>query len=250
MLNNLVNIIKYDWLRRWKFFLAGLVVFTLVNVDIAGRIITNGQPSFFSGLLIAVLFAMAGGLVFDHLGRMYKLLFSDEGIFVFSTPLSGYNILGGKILAVILEYLGVVVFVTIVALIDHLILRQYFPGMHLPEGALLSSIVTKGLQVNLLILLSYISFILTAYLSMALSKSLFSSVKYGGLLSFVIFIAITQAFPRMAMVFAPVSSFHISITPDEAAFTGYWLTAVAFAIAVVAVLFVATGYLLDRKVNV
>lgn len=250
MLRNIVNLIKYDWMRRWKFFLAGLVVFTLVNIDLTARLITKGNPSLISGLLVVVLFTMVGGLVFDHLGRMYKPLFSDEGTFVFSLPISGYNLLGGKIFAVALEYLGVAVFVAIVISADYLVLKQYVTGMQLPDGLSLRLVLTRGVQIHVLLLLGYLSFILTAYLSMALSKSLLSSVKYGGLVSFIIFIAITQFFPHLAAAFAEISRVHITVSPNEAAFTGYWLTAVAFALAGIAALFAGTGYLLDRKVNI
>lgn len=44
MLKKMLNIIKYEWLRRWKFFLAGLAVFTLANIDLVSRIIIKGEP--------------------------------------------------------------------------------------------------------------------------------------------------------------------------------------------------------------
>jgi len=250
MLSNLANIIKYDWMRRWKFFLAGLVVFAVVNTDLTARLISKGRPTLISGVLIAVLFTMAGALVVDHLGRMYKPLFSGEGTFLFSTPLSGYSILGGKILAVALEYIGVALFVTAVFTIDYFVLARHLIEMQLPDGISFNLFLTRGLQVNLLLLMGYLLFVLTFYLSVALSKSLLSSFKYGGLLSFIIFMCITQLFPHVAAAFLDVNPIHISVGPQSPAFTGLWLSAVGFAAAAIAVLFLATGYLLDRKVNV
>ena len=245
MLKKMLNIIKYEWLRRWKFFLAGLAVFTLANVDLVSRIIIKGNPSVLSGLLIAVLFTMVGVLVFDHLGRLYNPLFKEEGTFVFSTPLSGYSLLGGKILAVALEYIGVVVFIGIVSAIDLLILGGNVANIQLPTGITFNRLLIGVLQVNVLVLLGYLSFLLMAYLSMALAKSFLSSVKHGGLLSFVIFIIIAHVFSQIGAI---CDSGNIRIEGID--ITGYWLAAVAIAAAIVAVLFAATGYLLDRKINI
>ncbi len=245
MLKKMLNIIKYEWLRRWKFFLAGLAVFTLANIDLVSRIIIKGNPSVLSGLLIAVLFTMVGVLVFDHLGRLYNPLFKEEGTFVFSTPLSGYSLLGGKVLAVALEYIGVAVFVGIVIFIDYLILGGNLAVFWQTGDITLNLLLTRGLQVNLLLLLGYLSFLLTAYLSMALAKSFLSSVKHGGLLSFIIFIVITHVFSLLGEACK-----YGGLRIEGADFTGYWLIAVAIAAVTAAALFAATGYLLDRKVNI
>ena len=245
MPKKMANIIKYEWLRRWKFFLAGLTVFSLANIDLTSRLITKGHPSMVSVILIAVLWAMVGILVFDHLGRMYKPLFGEEGIFVFSTPLSGYNLLGGKILAVVLEYVGVALFVAIVISIDFLILSKHNMGMQLPDGLSLDLVLTRGLMLSLFLLLGYLSFILTAYLSMALAKSFLSSVKHGGLMSFIIFIVITRVLFWML-----AGCNYANMTIEGTGFASHWLTAVAIVTAVASSLFAATGYLLDRKVNI
>lgn len=250
MLRTTINIVKYEWLRRWKFFLAGLTVFCLVNIDFGRMVISKGQPNIITAFLFAVLWAMVGVLVFDHLGRLYKPLFKEEGTFLFSTPLSGYRILGGKILAIALEYIGVAVFVAIVFSIDYFVMSRYLSGIQIPDGFSLNLILTRGIQIQILLLLGYLSFLLTAFLSMVLAKSIFASTKYGGLLSFIFFIVITQVFRPLSAILGELGINHVSISPEAVGFTEAWLTGTVFIVVTAAVLFVATGYLLDKKVNV
>jgi len=248
--NKMLNIVKYDWLRRWKFFLAGLVLFAVVNVDLVVRLIIDGEPSLFSGILIGALFIMVGILIFDHLLRLFKPLFTDESTFVFSTPVNGYNYLGGKLLAVALECVGVALFVALVSSIDYLVLRMHFAPLQMSADFPLHLILTRGSQLGSLMLLGYLSFILSAYLSMALAKSIFSSAKYGGLMAFVFFIFITQVLPPLAMVLGAGRINHVIVDLETTGFVGFWTISIAFTALTVAMLFAATGYLLDRRVNV
>jgi hypothetical protein len=75
----MINLIKYDWLRRWKFFLAGILVFVGVNWNIFNRISHGLGPNFITAILILFLCILSAALILDHIGRLYRTLFTDEG---------------------------------------------------------------------------------------------------------------------------------------------------------------------------
>ena len=92
----MLNVIKYAWMSKWKFFLSGVLLFILLDIEIIHNAMNKGEPTIFIGILLASLFAMGIALFLDHIGRMYKCLFKEDGIFLFTTPLTGYTILGEK----------------------------------------------------------------------------------------------------------------------------------------------------------
>jgi hypothetical protein len=197
----------------------------------------------YTGILFLILFAMAVILGVDHIRRMYTNLFTEEGQFLFSTPLSGYKILGGKLTSIIAECIGILIFVGLVGFIDYQMLANKFPQISLYE-IMPTEYIPEAFKILLLILVGYITFLLTVYLSMALTKSIFSHVRHGKLLSFVFFIIISyitgyvsDLFLRypgdmMVMEFNKVPNVYILLS---------------FIMA--AILFGATGYLLDKKIN-
>ncbi|HSQ34190.1 MAG TPA: hypothetical protein VLM81_04840, partial [Peptostreptococcaceae bacterium] len=187
----MLKLIKYDWMNRWKFFLGAIAVAILLNIDMMRKILTdNNNPTMYTGILFLILFAMAVILGVDHIRRMYVNLFTEEGQFLFSTPLSGYKILGGKLTSIIAECIGILLFVGLVGFIDYQMLANKFPQISLYE-IMPTEYIPEAFKILLLILVGYITFLLTVYLSMALTKSIFSHVRYGKLLSFVFFIIIS-----------------------------------------------------------
>ena len=241
----MLNIIKYDWLKRWKFFAGGLVVFLLFNIDLVYRIINKNNPNIISALFVAVLFTMVLALFFDHIGRMYKCLFKSEGLLLFSLPVNGYRFLGSKILAVICECLAVASFVASVLYIDYQLLVFFAPNP-VPDITLAEiplEYFTQGLRMLVVMILCYIGFLLTVNLSMVLVKSLFASNKYGIILSFVFFLIITKFFSMLGNGFFQITDYPLQ--PTITIMGSVELIMGAF----IAIIFIITGYLLDRRIN-
>ena len=91
----MINLIKYDWLRRWKFFLAGILAFVGVNWDILNRINQGLGPRFITVILIFLLCILSTALILDHMGRLCRNLFTNE--FNGIDPASNsYQLLGAK----------------------------------------------------------------------------------------------------------------------------------------------------------
>lgn len=237
------KIIKYDWMSRWKFFLGALVVAIILNIDIMRRILTenSGEPSMFTFILFLVAFTMAVILGVDHIRRMYVNLFTEEGQFLFSTPLSGYNILGGKLAGIIAECIGILLLIGLIGFIDYQILASKFPEISLNYD-IPNEYIIEMFKILLLIFLGYITFLLTVYLSMALTKSIFSSLRYGKLLSFIFFIIISS-------ITGYVTDLFIGDSQGMMEFSQVSNISILLSFIIGSILFSITGYLLDRKIN-
>lgn len=240
----MMNLIKYDWMKRWKFFAAGLAVFLFVDIDLTYRIIHKSDPNLISVIFISVLFVLAAALFFDHVGRMYRSLFKEEGQLLFSLPISGYRFLGGKILAVVLECFAVAFLVAGVLYIDFQILARFLPEITLPEQIPTMHLV-QGLKVLGLIFLAYMFFLSMVYLSMTLSKSIFSSSKYGGLLSFICFLVVIRIFGALSDLFSRSADYYPGNMPTVTDIGWDSVIMIGFII----IMYTITGYLLDRKIN-
>lgn len=235
------SLIKYEWMKRWKFFLAGLVIFLFVNVDLMVRLVNKSAPTKITTIFIGVLFAMGVALFFDHVSRLYRSLFTEEGVFYFSLPITGYHLLGARILGVVAEFVAVSAVALITAVIDYKIMAQIYTelSVKLPEN-----IYIHGLKGFLLGLLMYVTFLLIVYMSMVLAKSIFASIKYGKVLSFICFITISKILAKIGMLLGSVNG--RSTVQAGAAGPVEWMLVGLTAL----ILFGITGYLMDRKINI
>jgi hypothetical protein len=236
------NLIKYDWLRRWKFFLAGIVTFLAVNFDLTIRIPRQQSPSKFSAILCSLLFALVLLLLLDHIGRIYRPLFTDEAFWELTLPLNGYQFLGAKLLAVSIELAAAMLLVALVAYFDVMYISktlavwQFIP--------ITGELVLELLQVMGLGLGGYLMFLLMVYLSVALAKSLFAPFKHGKLISFGCFLVIAKIID-IIMDWWNVSRGWGIHQPGLIIATEEWL----FLMVIIGILFAGTGYLLDKKIN-
>jgi ABC-2 type transport system permease protein len=241
----MLKLIKYDWMSRWKLFLGAIAVAIILNIDIMRRILAedSSEPSMFTFILFMAAFAMAVILGVDHIRRMYTNLFTEEGQFLFSTPLSGYEILGGKLSAIVAECIGILLLMGLIGFIDYQILVNKFPQISL-YGVIPTEYIPEMFKGLLLILIGYISFLLTVYLSMALTKSIFSHIRYGKLLSFIFFIIISSITGYIAELFLkfPTDMFVMELNKIPSIY-------ILLNFIMAAILFTATGYLLDKKIN-
>lgn len=246
------KLIKYEWMNRWKFFLGGAIVCILLNINLMRKMmIQDTESSFFIGILFAVIFVLGIVLAVDHIRRIYNYLFTEQGYFLFTIPLNGYKILGSKMITIFLECLGIVLLTGIMMFIDYKILINRFPEMMVPTGFPQDTLFFL-MKIGMLIFMGYIIFLLMIYLSMVLVKSILYAVKYGKILSFVFFIIISEIFRR-------ITSWFMYTINNYGDLHHYMLVNVNFNtipnayillnLCTIGILFVLTGYLLDRKIN-
>lgn len=238
----MLNLIKYEWLRRWKFFLSGIIVFLAANIDQISRLTKRENPSILTGALIAILFALWVALMIDHLGRLYRTLFTDEGLLELTLPLNGYQFLGAKLLAIALEFGAVMIFVAFVAYLDLMYINRAITEWQL--APITGELVLEALQVMGLSLGIYLMFILIIYISLTLAKSLFASFKHGKLIAFGSFLIIAKIVDYVMNLWNVKNGYNIH-QPGFNIAASEWM----FIIVIIGLLFSGTAYLLDRKVN-
>ncbi|WP_129597423.1 hypothetical protein [Anaerophilus nitritogenes] len=245
----MLKLLKYEWMSRWKFFLGGIVIAIALNIDLIRSILNEQTPSKFAIFASIGIFVMGVGLFFDHIARMYKSLFGEERYLLFTTTCSGYHILGSKIIGITLEAFGIFVFAMLMMIIDQKIAVYKYP--QLMEN--FQSFYTEGIKeiftLFMILLVGYITFILIIYLSVTLSKSVFSVFKYGKILSFVCFLVISRIVGKVVGYFDKFVDMHaLSYGMTSFNFEGS-MSYFVFNLCMIGILFMITGYLLDRKLN-
>lgn len=243
------NLIKFEWIRRWKFFLSGIIVFLAVNIDMI--ISFTKQQQNLAPLTVAltvILFAFWMALVFDHMSRIYRTLFTDEGLLELTLPLNGYQFLGAKTVAVAVELGVVMLFVALVAYLDLMYINRVIPDWQLTP--ITGELVLKFLQLMALGLGVYITFMLMVYLSLVLAKSLFGSFKYGKIIAFGSFLLIVKITDLLMSFWHVNSNYDIHGSGFNVAF-GFNIASQEWflLILIISILFGSTGYLLDKKIN-
>lgn len=240
---------KYEWMSRWKVFLGGIIIVLLMNIHMVSKIATTqdytNNPRIFA-IYFLIVFAMGVVLFVDHIKRIYNSLFREEGYFLFTTPLNGYEILGAKMATIIFECIGLTLFAGVMGYLDSKIIFQEYVPLEIP-----SDFIFALFKLFTLILLGYLTMLLMIYLSMALVKSIFSTFKYGKLLSFGFFILISKIVEMISSGLNQVTDYGTNLSIDELAEFNI-LTNEYFIlnICILGSLFILTGYLFDRKINI
>ncbi len=233
----MLNIIKYDWMKRWKFFVSGIILFLYVNFSM-----WNGHTNSVSVMLTIALGVMVIGLVIDQVGRIYNVLYSDEGMLVFSAPMSGFKLLAAKLIAVVLECIGVLAVISITSYVNFSI---FYEQMGFQSGVIMFAnedivrLLPTVINITAFLLVGYIAWILIFHLATILTKSVFSFVKYGKLLTVVLFLLLNEITLRVIDVIGIVHNYNTAIGIQE------W----SILLMLVAIYYGASGYLLDRKLN-
>ncbi|QSX05524.1 hypothetical protein JYG23_12710 [Sedimentibacter sp. zth1] len=266
----MIKLIKYEFIKKSKLFLILLVSSILANVAL-GLIYDMSGIAIFLGLSPIIL----GILYIYELIKTYSdALNKNTGYMTFMTPNSGYKIIGSKLLFTLLVglifFIGYIMFVGVNGLI---IVIRNFPLGQLKEGFTtllieLNEVAKQLLNMNigdvllfvLMILVSSIVFTLTVYSSITIRKSLFSNTKYGGVLSFIIFIVLNLIIGKLGELLSrgvnldyTIQQINISnninITyPSKYMFT-LFMVMIVYNAVVSLVLMISSGYLLEHKIN-
>ncbi len=253
------NLIKYNFLRK-----GFLVAIVLVCTILANLFVGFRYGEFQIVGFLSIVWAILSVLFLVDIILMYSRdLNSNEGYNLFMTPNSGYKILGSKVITAIIEGFIIVLFYSGLFLINMKIFfgdEINFTNLDLPLGFSVAHFTVMLAFVLIMI----IQFILTIFTSMTIRKSLLSNVKFGGLISFVCFIAVNFAIGKfyqlVSMVFDATSDVNIfSMEFDGVGFSGSiapvstfvteLLPLTAITVFVIAVLSFASGYLLENRIN-
>ena len=172
---------------------------------------------------------------------------------LFMTPHNGYKILGSKLIFALLEGFIIAVVYLALAYLNVNMMGMGPIDFRMPEfDVAWIELIVKGLFLGVIML---IEFALTVYLSFALFKSLFTNARFKGLITFGIFIVINMVKGQIVELIGKVfgrsfESIHLNASGAmlEAANSAMTLGIGATLVSAI-ILFFATGYLLENRIN-
>lgn len=257
----MLNLIKYEFIKKSKLIIMTLIISLAINL----LLITRGASG--SAIFIGFFPMIMSVFYIVDILRMYSEdLNKKSGYMLFMTPNSGYKIIVSKILTAIIEGFGLLLLYFIYVIINGSYIL-YEAGSLIDFNlneiiTTINSVLSGNIGINLghvfmvLItgLLFLVSFLTTAYTAMTIRKSIFSEIKFGGVLSFVIFILVNWALSAVSAeildVLTPYYNFiDFTSRPNAQEFAYIMLPINILSLAQIVLLTFCSGYLLEKKIN-
>lgn len=255
------NLIKFEFARKKMVFAVAAAltvigqIFALFKFFQLDEVSRNMAGDEILGIFFGVTMIGFGILYFIDIIFLFRNdLFKQEGYMLFMTPQSGYKILGSKLIFALLEGLAIAT-VYIGLLFFNLKVMLGVPIDFHMIGVNSVMIMTgiKGLILGVFMLME---FALTVYLSFALFKSLFNNARFKGLITFGIFILINIVKSKFVEVIANLlgkNFTNVTMTSSSDLMLESVNTAMNYGLIgtllSAIILFVATGYLLENRIN-
>lgn len=263
----MLNLIKYEFIRKYKLIAGTIITALALNVFL----ITRGLGG--SATFLVLLPLVLSVLFIADIVKMYSDdLNNKTGYMLFMTPNSGYKIISSKLLTAVIEGFGLLLIYFLFFLLNAIYIvvslgeAVDFANIisiinNIFSGSLIFNFNLVHLFIFLLTVLVFIiAFITTIYTSITIRKSLFSEIKFGGLLSFIIFIFINWMVTTISGWFYGFTSnippFYESMNTitntgrfEPEALMMVFLPMIAVSILQIIALTVLSGYLLEKKIN-
>ncbi len=260
----MLKIIKYDFIKKYKLISIVLIISAMLNLFAVIKLKIEGSALFLG------LFPMAMILLYviDVIKMYSDDLNKKSGYMLFMTSNSGYKIIVSKVITAILESFAILLIYFIFILINTLYISAV-QGFNLTINInelvrAINMVLSGSLGFNLghvfiilfTILVFAISFIMSAYTAITVRKSIFSESKFGGLFSFIIFIALnwlTSYVSGKILSILPsdyniiVNNFETFISASELAVI--LLPVITLTIIEIILMAMGSGYLLEKKIN-
>ncbi len=255
----MLNLIKYEFIKKYKLIFITLIISAAGNLFL----ITKGTAG--SALFLCFFPMVVSILYIVDIIKMYSDdINKKSGYMLFMTPNSGYKIIVSKLITAIIEGFAILLLYFILILINGAYII-FLSGSDINFNEIIhviNNLLSGNFGFNLghvfvmLItgLLSLISFLTTAYTAMTLRKSIFSEVKFGGALSFLIFLLLNWGISRLSSevlnIFNPhYSSYYFAAIPTVSELARALMPLNIFAIIQGILLTLCSGYLLEKKIN-
>lgn len=256
----MLKLIKFEFLRK-RMMLAiagGLVILGQIYALFQYYRLEDGIKQYLGseifGVFIGlVLFGFAILYFIDIVFLFREDLFKQEGYMLFMTPISGYGILGAKLIFALLEGLAIATVYALLFLINFNLMHVGSLGFSL--AGIDSEIIVIGIKMLLLGIVGIMEFALTVYLSFALFKSLFNNTRMKGLITFGIFIGVNLIKSKVITAIGQLigSGYDEMYMSSTGVIVDALSTALNYGIVATLVsavlIFIGTGYLLENKIN-
>lgn len=254
------KLIKYNFKSYYKEIIILLSLIVLANI---GLFLKVNKWERISIMVISIVIASFASLVtlIWNINMFSKDLYSDSSYLIFTLPITGKQILGAKLITATIQ----MILVNIVGSIF-----TYIHLNSLPKGFEMFTQFLNGrnILIGLIItIFQYISFLLTVYVSISLSRVAIRKRNLGKLGTFGIFIVINIIFVKaidlVQQIFSKTMNISIksSIFPSASSIDlgGFTINipnihvniaSTIFSILVAIGLFMVTSYLLQEKVEI
>lgn len=257
----MLNLIKYEFIKKSKLILIALIASLVANI----YLFTKGTGG--SIIFLSTFPMIASVFYFVDILKMYSEdLNKKSGYMLFMTPNSGYKIIVSKILTAVVEGFALLFLYFIYVLINGFFIL-YNTGANINFNineiiVSLNNLLSGSLGFNLghifmiliTALLVLVGFLTTAYTAMTIRKSIFSEIKFGGALSFVIFLLINWGLSYVSTgildMLTPYYDFiNAAARPTAQELVYIFMPINVLSLIEIVALTFCSGYLLEKKIN-
>jgi len=254
----MLKLVKYEFVKKYKSAIIALIASAVLNLFL----FTKGVAG--SSMFLAFFPMIMAVVYISDIIKMYSDdLNKRSGYMLFMTPNSGYEIIVSKLITAVIEGLSILLIYFIYVLINGAYII-YISGAEINLNEIISAVdklVSGSFGFNLAhvfmflltALLFLISFITTVYTAMTIRKSIFSEIKFGGVLSFLIFLFLNWAISYVSSgVFDLLKPYYDSFSmsrPTATELVYIMMPINIWSIAQSIILTLFSGYLLENKIN-
>nr|WP_300092736.1 hypothetical protein [Sedimentibacter sp.] len=255
----MLKLLKYEFIRKYKLITMTLVSALVLNLYLLTKgIAVSSSFLLFFPLILAVLYV-------SDVIRMYSDdLNKKSGYMLFMTPNSGYKIIMSKLAAAVIEGIGMLFIYFVFILVNGaFIIYQTRSFVDINEVMNdINTLLSGNIGINLghvfvflfAVLVFVIGFIVTVYTAMTIRKSIFSEIKFGGFLSFIIFLGLNWALTYASGEFYSLVSPHYNSFVNVTTVSASELLVIMFPVIAVSIiqsiiLTLCSGFLLEKKIN-
>lgn len=249
------KLMKFEVKKKWKMHAITTGVFILLmsilaiwmspSFKVANIVSFDGNGpnlpyEFIWSIVIASSFF--GLSILDAINNIRIELKKNTRNLYFSVPLSAYKMIGAKLLYSIIT-IGIAGFLSLSSIILSL---QYLVNFNFVNFIFENMpSITDMLWFFLASGLGGLNFLLLIYLTFAIYRAFFSQFKFGGLITFVLFVGISIGYNRLiSFVVRMTESLSMDVLSVE--FTYYSL---GMSAVLAAIMFFVSGYLLENRAN-
>lgn len=269
---------KYEIRGTYKYILGVLALVLVLTTALYYYISrpanqTSGLGQLFVALSVLILFGTTLATFLYIVGSFRKELYEDTGYLTFTLPLTGNQIVGSKLVVASLWFMVLAVVIGIY----NIILVSIFAPIEVSISELFSSLfhiisIRYILFIIVYSIFSIVNMLVVVYFSMAISRITFRNKRIGGLW-FIIFLIlnavlayglayVSQAFPYYIDLdtlkigtMDTLNRFHMEFNDSSISVSANAsglitnIAAIIYSIVETVGLFLATGYLIDRKID-
>ncbi len=244
----MLKLTTFEIQQRWQTLAVSLGLYQLANIIIFWYIQSKGLLEKSDGAILVTVFMLGGVIVcFSLLESVNALRLETKRAtrdLYFSLPFSGYKKIGSKLLISILSIAIISVIAAATTLITIEAISQ--EGMIKALTEFISENMSQFLFICTIGLIQMLSFIATIYLALGIHRSFFSQFRFGGAITFAIYLGLNFAYVKVFGNFMVFNSEDVST--GLSVWQAYWpQLATISAISLGA--YGISGYLFDKRAN-